>query len=1258
MLVLLNRARGMFDDSRSFVSRDFLRGVFDIEFKAYLADTDARVRELLERWAQRRKRKETTDSASFTNLFFSELWGYRDADVADRADVTMEREYAVKGGGPKGGIGFADLALARFGERDPVPQVLCEFKDVKSGLDVRQARKNAQRTPAEQCLDYVKAARKGLYGSEPVMPWWGLVSDMNEFRLYWWDRAPDRYLRFVVEGADLLGHDLISDGEAAQFDRFLFWRLFQPDQLLSPGGKPALLRLIERQWVKERALEEEFYEHYNGLRNRLFNCLITQNPQYIDRKVHLLNLAQKLLDRFIFAFYCEDMGARMLFPPQFIRDYLRQRSIEPFYDPNGHEIWTFFKQLFGRMNDGGKLGRTDVPQINGGLFKPDEEIEALTLTNDVFAAPEQGAGRDAKLEVDTRTVLYLSARYNYASGSADGDSLSLYTLGRIFEQSLTELEYKTGEFEDRESFASLAKRKRDGVYYTPERVVTYLVRETLGPWMVQARRECGLTHDDTTPPTREALDAYRQRLKAVRIVDPACGSGAFLIAAFRQLLDERKKVDREIFVLEGGAVRAPEEARIISEILESNLYGVDLNAAAVEIAKLALWLHSARADAPLSSLDHTLRCFNSLIEPDFWRGRIDDSDLRERVRAETTWRDAFPEVFDGGKAGFDVVIGNPPYVKLQDQRKLDSVMADYVQADRGQQTYRSAQTGNFDLYLPFIELGLRLLAPGGRMAYIAPSLWPRNKYGEGLRRLVHEGRHLERWLDFKAFQIFEDVTTYTALQFFTRDANDTMRIAAAPDGAMESIDWSDPALAVPYDTMPEEGEWLMATGAARALIRRLEKTCLRLDDPKVTKAITVGIQTSADYIYHLRKVGRGRYQCKPKEGAPYIVDIEDEIMRPLISGAEAKRFEAPETKTYILFPYERDESGRMRLIRQSELTAQYPMAWAYLKSWEEDLRKREKHKFDAAEWYQFGRSQNIGKQDIQKLIVAQTVPGLRVSSDTDGYFYLNNVRVNGIIPAKNRSGLALLAAMNGSIAEFVFQRIGKPKRGGYLEANRQFIAPLPIPTFTAEDEVALAGFGERLQDACTRRRNLMQQTAERASVLAVKSERETFLWPDLEDHKSLEDRAPAALRLAADRRKWADVQRDEAVDARLAVLQGAMDRGGDFSAQYKDGELRLAADGATLLDRVYLDEREGWLCQAWWRYLIESGLPRDANTFANKLRRRPSEPDAPAARQFLERVNELVTLVTEIEAEEHALSEILYDLYALTREERQLVEKG
>ena len=140
------------------------------------------------------------------------------------------------------------------------------------------------------------------------------------------------------------------------------------------------------------------------------------------------------------------------------------------------------------------------------------------------------------------------------------------------------------------------------------------------------------------------------------------------------------------------------------------------------------------------------------------------------------------------------MLGNPPYVKLQNLMKVDPDVVAYLTADRGGDTYRGAQTGNFDLYLPFIEKGLRLLAPGGRMAYIAPSLWTVNQYVEGLRGLVRRGRHLDRWLDFKSHQIFEDVITYTALQFFTRDPRDAMRIAATPDGDMADVDWSDPEL--------------------------------------------------------------------------------------------------------------------------------------------------------------------------------------------------------------------------------------------------------------------------------------------------------------------------------------------------------------------------------------------------------------------------------------------------------------------------------
>ena len=160
------------------------------------------------------------------------------------------------------------------------------------------------------------------------------------------------------------------------------------------------------------------------------------------------------------------MGERMLFPPQMLRDFLRTRSNEPFYDKNGSELWEQFKRVFEKMNTGGTLNRVKLPEINGGLFAPDPLIDGLTIPNHVFAESGQGAN-EASLESDQATLLYLSGRYNYAARGDVKESLSLYTLGHIFEQSITELEYREGELEGRETLAKLSKRKRDGVYYTP-----------------------------------------------------------------------------------------------------------------------------------------------------------------------------------------------------------------------------------------------------------------------------------------------------------------------------------------------------------------------------------------------------------------------------------------------------------------------------------------------------------------------------------------------------------------------------------------------------------------------------------------------------------------------------------------------------------------------------------------------------------------------------------------------------------------------
>jgi type I restriction-modification system DNA methylase subunit len=655
-----------------------------------------------------------------------------------------------------------------------------------------------------------------LFGNEPVQPWWGLVTDMNEFRLYWWDRAPAEYIRFFIRREDLLsgGYDLLGESDEARFDRYLFAKLFSRDMLLSEAGRSRLLRLVERQWARGRKLEGAFYDRYKDVRERLYNVLRLSNPNFPGRPGELLRLTQKLLDRFIFAFFCEDMGERMLFPPQMLRDFLRTRSNEPFYDENGSELWEQFKRVFEKMNTGGSLNRVKLPEINGGLFAPDPLIDGLTIPNYVFAKSGQGAN-EASLESDQETLLYLCGRYNYAARGDVKESLSLYTLGHIFEQSITELEYREGELEGRETFAKLSKRKRDGVYYTPESVVNYLVEQTLAPWFADAKKTCGYPNPEEGAPTAAAAAAYVQRLEAIRIVDPACGSGAFLISAFRRLLVERIAAARDVERARGAIPGAIDEMPLISTILRANIYGVDINPASVEIAKLALWLHSARASAPLSSLEHTIRIGNSLVGEDFWAGRQRTAESEERIRT-FDWRAAFPEVWPAGReGGFDIVLGNPPYVKLQNLMTVDPDVVAYLTAERSRDTYQSARTGNFDLYLPFIEKGLRLLTPGGRMAFIAPSLWPMNQYGEGLRRLVRRGRNLDRWLDFKSHQIFEDVITYTALQFFTRDSNDVVRIAAAPNGEMADIDWSDAELAIPYDSLSGEDEWLMATGAER-----------------------------------------------------------------------------------------------------------------------------------------------------------------------------------------------------------------------------------------------------------------------------------------------------------------------------------------------------------------------------------------------------------------------------------------------------------
>ena len=672
-------------------------------------------------------------------------------------------------------------------------------------------------------------------------------------------------------------------------------------------------------------------------------------------------------------------------------------------------------------------------------------------------------------------------------------------------------------------------------------------------------------------------------------------------------------------------------------------------------------MHTASPGKPLSRLNHTIRCGNSLVSPDFYQSGQRQSQLFSEEEKEQInvfdWEEAFPEVFNNG--GFDCVIGNPPYVKLQHFRRVHSDVAEYLKEARradGSPVYESTQTGNFDMYLPFIEKGVELLNPEGRMGYIAPNVWLKNKYGRGLRSKMAKTHRLDRWIDFKSHQVFNEAITYTALQFFRGSPVESVRCIFAPDGDVSRVDWDEPEAAIPYEDLPEDDAWNLMPDAERELVRKLSKRFQHLGDEEWSRQVFQGLITSADYVYHLDRIGPGKYRTKNGEE----VAIEDDIMHPLVSGPHAKRYQAPRTDTWILFPY--DLSGEsVNLFAPDVMLKKFPRAWAYLKTHEPALRARESGKFDDEKWYRFGRSQNIDKQELPKVCVAQTVPHLRMFYDEAGDFFINNVRVNGILPPRREDGWFLLGILNASVADFVFQRIAKPKGGGYYEANKQFIEPLPIPNASEDEKDDVEELAKTLQELHTDRRDLVNQFQRRLNSAQMSDDKrkKTWLWADIgtttEWKKS--DEAPDDLS-GRELTSWAKEMVADRLSAHYEELDARLHPGAVISVENTEHVVQLKIDDREVL-KVF-DEPDTALVAAQWRHIV-----RDINFTeqftAKKLVRellKLRKTDHEGLRDRLVALDaEIEELDAKIADAEDEMNAYVCNLYDLTEEEIQLVEE-
>jgi methylase of polypeptide subunit release factors len=490
------------------------------------------------------------------------------------------------------------------------------------------------------------------------------------------------------------------------------------------------LQLKEQQATHQDDISNKIYKQYSQLRVQLFNNLIEKNEN-IDKNI-LLAKTQKILDRMIFIFFAEDRG---IIPSDTI-----DKIIEQFKNDYRHEsLYSHYKIYFDAINKGND--RLNISAYNGGLFASDEILDNLIIDDIVLQ------------EIPSQL-----SKYNFNT------DIDVNILGHIFENSLNDIEELKASINDENFDKTKTKRKKDGVFYTPEYITKYIVENTLGKLCDEKKELLGLIDINIEIPKNPAklnktelaieqsLKDYREYLLSLKILDPACGSGAFLNQALNYLLKEHDFIDESEKVLLGGGGLFGEEkfakTDVKKEVLEHNLYGVDINEEAVEIAKLSLWLRTVEVGRPLTRLANKLKVGNSLI---------DDKNV---VNNAFEWEKEFPEVFAQG--GFDVIIGNPPYVPAE---SISSIVKEYLPTK-----YISAD-GRINLYIIFYELGLKLLTKNGLLGFITPYTLLKNQYYGKLRKYILDNFEITEIVDFSNIKIFEDATVDSIMLFIKNNLN-------------------------------------------------------------------------------------------------------------------------------------------------------------------------------------------------------------------------------------------------------------------------------------------------------------------------------------------------------------------------------------------------------------------------------------------------------------------------------------------------------
>ena len=703
----------------------------------------------------------------------------------------------------------------------------------------------------------------------------------------------------------------------------------------------------EERKAKRTPVTTQLFQDLTKIRNKLRFDIIKNKPSLKEFPNVIDEAIQRIIDKLIFIRKTEDLG---------IEDFPLKNSIRLYQSGQLKNLCKRIQEVFVEFD----------ATYNSEMFKPEH------LSNTI------GISDGAIYEIIK--ILYSpDERFNYNFSQIDSD-----ILGNIYEQYLALL-LKGGKVRGKLE-GSKTHRKEQGIYYTPTYIVDYIVKNAI----------------------KELLRSNKN-IEDIKVLDPACGSGSFLIKALDFIYNERIKNDGKEYQ---SKLDSGKKARttLKSDIVKNNLFGVDLDEKAIDIAQLNLLLKTAETRQRLPTLRENIKIGNSLI----------DDESIERDKA-FRWDKKFEKVM--GEGGFDIVIGNPPYFNIRINKKLQ----DYCKKN-----YPEIYTGQNDVLYYFVVNGLKLLKENGMLGFIVSRYFMESDSAKKFRDYILKNSEILQIIDFGNNQVFEGVNTLTSIIILRKKSkpskNNIINVVKFPDKTNPQIISSfqnnkeiSGVINIKQGNLSSD-IWNFYDKDIESIIKKIEKNSFLLKDIAKTGA---GIQSGLNRVFVLD-------EKRVKE-----FNIEKNLLRNYVKTRDLKPYLIINRKLKVI-----------RLVKEDDIE-KYPNTKRYLLKYQKELKSRYEYKKGICKWYSFAVPRNL---DVFDSVKEKIITPIYSTSNKFGYdsgkknerfMTLSDTAVIQI-KDKKYSTKAILSILNSNLLNFYYKKTKKLKREGYYEYLSKTLEILPI----------------------------------------------------------------------------------------------------------------------------------------------------------------------------------------------------------------------